>query len=126
VSALHGRGSGDLLDRVVEELRKVGASPDEPEDSEDDDTMSIALVGRPNVGKSTLFNRLIGEERAVVHDMPGTTRDAIDTVVETPEGRLRFIDTAGMRKRARTEPGLRRTRFCDLSTPSIELTLRCS
>jgi GTP-binding protein len=63
-------------------------------------------VGRPNVGKSTLFNRLIGEERSVVHDMPGTTRDAIDTVIDTPDGRIRFIDTAGMRRRAKTEAGL--------------------
>jgi GTP-binding protein len=65
----------------------------------------IAIIGRPNVGKSTLFNRLIGEERSVVFDMPGTTRDAIDTVVETEDGPLCFIDTAGMRRRARTERG---------------------
>ncbi len=61
----------------------------------------IALVGRPNVGKSTLFNRLIGEERAIVHDLPGTTRDAIDTMVSTSEGPIRFIDTAGMRRKSR-------------------------
>ena len=65
----------------------------------------VAIVGRPNVGKSTLFNRLIGEDRSVVHDMPGTTRDAIDTVVETDQGPLRFIDTAGMRRPSRTDPG---------------------
>jgi len=63
--------------------------------------VSVALVGRPNVGKSTLFNRLIGAERAVVHDMPGTTRDSIDTVVDTEAGRIRFVDTAGMRRKAR-------------------------
>ncbi len=63
--------------------------------------MSVALVGRPNVGKSTLFNRLIGSERAVVHDMPGTTRDSVDTVVDTDAGRIRFVDTAGMRRKAR-------------------------
>lgn len=63
----------------------------------------VAIVGRPNVGKSTLFNRLIGDERSVVHDMPGTTRDAIDTVVETELGPLRFIDTAGMRRKARVD-----------------------
>ena len=63
----------------------------------------MALIGRPNVGKSTLFNRLIGEERAVVHDQPGTTRDSIDTVVETDHGPVRFIDTAGMRRRARID-----------------------
>ncbi len=67
--------------------------------------MSVALVGRPNVGKSTLFNRLIGEDRAVVHDLPGTTRDSIDTVVETEVGRLRFVDTAGMRRRSRMDHG---------------------
>ena len=65
----------------------------------------MAIVGRPNVGKSTLFNRLLGDERSVVHDMPGTTRDAIDTVVETPDGPVCFIDTAGMRRPARTERG---------------------
>lgn len=64
---------------------------------------SIALVGRPNVGKSTLFNRLIGEERSVVHDMPGTTRDTVDTVVETRRGPIRFLDTAGMRRRSRID-----------------------
>jgi GTPase len=63
------------------------------------------LVGRPNVGKSTLFNRMIGEDRSVVHDMPGTTRDAIDTVVETEDGPLCFVDTAGMRRPARTDRG---------------------
>ncbi len=65
----------------------------------------MAVVGRPNVGKSTLFNRLIGAERAVVHDMPGTTRDAIDTVVETPDGPIRFVDTAGMRRKSRIDQG---------------------
>jgi GTPase len=73
--------------------------------SEVDDAPAVAIVGRPNVGKSTLFNRLIGEERAVVHDLPGTTRDAIDTLVETPEGSIRFVDTAGMRRKARTAEG---------------------
>ena len=63
----------------------------------------MALVGRPNVGKSTLFNRLIGEDRAVVHDLPGTTRDTVDTVVETDEGPIRFVDTAGMRRKAKID-----------------------
>ena len=93
VSALHGRLSGELLDAVV------AALPPEPEapevDETDDGIFSIAIVGRPNVGKSTLFNRIVGEERSVVHDLPGTTRDAIDTIVETPDGPLRFVDTAG-------------------------------
>jgi GTP-binding protein len=106
VSAQHGRGSGDLLDRIVDDLGDVVNEPDPDASPDDDGALRVAIVGRPNVGKSTLFNQLIGEERSVVHDMPGTTRDAIDTVVETSAGLIRFIDTAGMRKRARTEPGL--------------------
>ena len=65
----------------------------------------VAIIGRPNVGKSTLFNRLLGEERSIVHDMPGTTRDAIDTVVETPDGPVCFIDTAGLRRPSKTDRG---------------------
>ncbi len=104
ISALHGRGAGDLLDFIVDHVGDaVARTAEEPEE---EGTLRVAIVGRPNVGKSTLFNRLIGEERAVVHDMPGTTRDAIDTVVETSVGRIRFIDTAGMRRRAKTEAGL--------------------
>ncbi|MET1002524.1 MAG: ribosome biogenesis GTPase Der [Acidimicrobiia bacterium] len=103
VSALHGRLSGELLDAVV------AALPPEPEAPEVDETgdgiFSIAIVGRPNAGKSTLFNRIVGEERSVVHDMPGTTRDAIDTIVETPDGPLRFVDTAGLRRKSRIEEG---------------------
>jgi GTP-binding protein len=106
VSALQGRGAGDLLDAVVERL------PEPPEDGEqhvtaveEKGTPGVAIVGRPNVGKSTLFNRLIGEDRAIVHDLPGTTRDAIDTVVSTPEGPIRFIDTAGMRRKSRVGEG---------------------
>jgi GTP-binding protein len=104
VSAQHGRGSGDLLDRIVDQLGEASSEPEVDEVS--DGALRVAIVGRPNVGKSTLFNQLIGEERSVVHDMPGTTRDAIDTVVDTSAGLIRFIDTAGMRKRARTEAGL--------------------
>jgi GTPase len=70
---------------------------------EHDGIFSVAIVGRPNVGKSTLFNRMVGDERAVVHDLPGTTRDAIDTVVETEDGPLRFVDTAGMRRKSHVE-----------------------
>ncbi len=112
VSAVHGRGAGDLLDRIVRDLGDAAtfatadASPEETIEEAPSDELRIALVGRPNVGKSTLFNRLIGEERSVVHDMPGTTRDAVDTVVDTEIGRVRFVDTAGMRRRARTEAGL--------------------
>jgi GTP-binding protein len=114
VSALHGRGSGELLDLIVDQLPPEPSedAPDvEAEDAaprEDglgtpDKPFSVAIVGRPNVGKSTLFNRLVGEERAVVHDSPGTTRDTIDTVVETEDGWLRFVDTAGMRRKSRID-----------------------
>jgi GTPase len=109
VSALHGRRSGDFLDLVVERLDFGPDATDEDDDetpakpSAMDGVPRVALVGRPNVGKSTLFNRLVGEERSVVHDMPGTTRDAIDTLVETEDGPLVFIDTAGMRKRSRID-----------------------
>ncbi len=106
ISALHGRGTGDMLDQLVAALpTPEPADEAEPDDEEEpgERVFSVALVGRPNVGKSTLFNRLIGEDRAVVHDMPGTTRDTIDTVVETPEGPIRFVDTAGMRRKARID-----------------------
>jgi len=103
VSALHGRNTGDLLESLVEVLPPV-AEVEEP--TEDDERIfSVAIVGRPNVGKSTLFNRLIGDERSVVHDMPGTTRDAVDTIVETDEGPIRFVDTAGMRRRSKVDEG---------------------
>ncbi len=124
VSALHGRGSGDLLDEVIRLLpeateplgtirENAGTEPDpidldlgEFGDLDDDSKVpAVAIVGRPNVGKSTLFNKLIGEERAVVHDMPGTTRDTIDTVVETEHGPIRFVDTAGMRRKSRIDNG---------------------
>lgn len=104
VSALHGKGTGDLLDAVISHLPEGSDDPlVEDDDEEDDGMFAVTLVGRPNVGKSTLFNRLIGEERAVVHDRPGTTRDAIDTIVETDDGPIRFIDTAGMRRKARID-----------------------
>jgi len=101
VSALHGRGSGELLDAVVAALPPEAATePVEP------GRLAVAIVGRPNVGKSTLFNRLVGDERAIVHDTPGTTRDSVDTVVETQHGTVRFVDTAGMRRRSRIDqPG---------------------
>jgi GTPase len=113
VSALHGRGAGDLLDALVAVLPpgegNAGAD-EEPGRGTVGPTaqageISVAIVGRPNVGKSTLFNRLIGDDRAIVHDLPGTTRDAIDTVVETPDGPVRFIDTAGMRRRTKEAEG---------------------
>jgi len=105
VSAIHGRGTGDLLDLVVGALPPA---PDEPEPVEEEEAglaFSVAIVGRPNVGKSTLFNRLVGEERSVVHDLAGTTRDSVDTVLETEEGRIRFVDTAGLRRRGKEADG---------------------
>jgi GTP-binding protein len=106
ISALHGRGTGDMLDALLAALPEATEDADDDADWEAesrDGTVSVALVGRPNVGKSTLFNRLIGEDRAVVHDMPGTTRDSVDTVIETEAGPIRFVDTAGMRRRSRID-----------------------
>jgi GTP-binding protein len=107
ISALHGRGCADLLDAVLASLPaggEIGDLPDSPADApEDPNLVSVAIVGRPNVGKSTLFNRIVGEERSVVHDLPGTTRDSVDTLVETPAGSLRLVDTAGLRRRSRID-----------------------
>jgi GTP-binding protein len=112
ISALHGRGTGDLLDELVAGF--PAEDDDHPDgegrgrlgDRDDEERIfGVAIVGRPNVGKSTLFNRLIGDDRSVVHDMPGTTRDTIDTVVEGEDGPIRFVDTAGMRRRAKVEGG---------------------
>ncbi len=102
VSALHGRGVGDLLDAVTAEFPE-SEDVDDAAEEEEQRIFSIALVGRPNVGKSTLFNRLIGDERSVVHDMPGTTRDTVDTVVDSEQGPIRFLDTAGMRRRSKID-----------------------
>lgn len=112
VSALHGRSSGDLLDEVVARLPDEERPETEGRQEGDDghvpptlEVSSVAIVGRPNVGKSTLFNRLIGDDRSIVHDVPGTTRDTVDTVVETGDGPLRFVDTAGMRRKSRMDAG---------------------
>lgn len=102
VSALHGRSSGDLLDAIVHALPPAEEET-APEGAAEPEGPAVAIVGRPNVGKSTLFNRLVGEERSVVHDLPGTTRDTIDTIVETDDGTLRFVDTAGLRRRSRID-----------------------
>ncbi|GBE20808.1 MAG TPA: ribosome biogenesis GTPase Der [Actinobacteria bacterium] len=91
ISALHGRGVGDLLDRVVAGLPKDVAKGNE-------DVQTLAIIGRPNVGKSTLLNRLVGEERVLVSPVPGTTRDPIDAMVELGEQRFRVVDTAGIRR----------------------------
>ena len=117
VSALHGRRAGDLLDVVLERLgdkavapvteldwtSESAPGPDEVWNPDDARPPRVAIVGRPNVGKSTLFNRLVGSDRSVVHDMPGTTRDAIDTLVETEDGPIVFVDTAGMRRKSRID-----------------------
>lgn len=103
VSALHGRGSGDLLDVITANLKALGDRAGKAR--VEDDALPVAIVGRPNVGKSSLFNRLVGDERSIVHDQPGTTRDAVDTVVELDGKRYRFIDTAGMRRRAKGSAG---------------------
>ncbi|CAB4601391.1 unannotated protein [freshwater metagenome] len=105
VSALHGRGTGDLLEDLVAILPAVPEVDSTEDATPADKIFSVSIVGRPNVGKSTLFNRLIGDDRSVVHDMPGTTRDAVDTVVETEDGPVRFVDTAGMRRRSKIDEG---------------------
>lgn len=97
VSALHGRGTGELLDRLLGLLPAAVADQPPVEDE-----VRFCLVGRPNVGKSSLFNRLVREERAVVHDQPGTTRDAVDSVTELAGRPVRFIDTAGLRRAVKT------------------------
>ncbi len=102
ISAIHGLGVGDLLDAVYEAL---GGEEFPPED-EDDDHLRIAIVGRPNVGKSSLLNRLLGEDRVIVSPIAGTTRDAIDTEIAYFGERVTLIDTAGIRKRGKIEPGV--------------------
>ena len=99
VSALHGRGSGDLLDTIVKELPEVGAAQVQ------DGYRRIALIGRPNVGKSSLFNALAGESRSIVDDVAGTTRDPIDELIEFGGSIWRFVDTAGLKKRANQASG---------------------
>ena len=97
VSAFHGHGTGDLLDLCVENF------PPPVEEAEDEDVIRVAIVGKPNVGKSSLLNFILGEERVIVSDVAGTTRDAIDSYYENEYGKYIFIDTAGMRKKARVD-----------------------
>ncbi|HID88834.1 MAG TPA: ribosome biogenesis GTPase Der [Anaerolineae bacterium] len=99
ISALHGIGVADLLDKVVQALPTWETEPE-------DESVKLAIVGRPNVGKSSLLNRLLGEERAIVSPVPGTTRDAIDTRMEWQGTPITLIDTAGIRRRGRIQPGV--------------------
>ena len=105
VSALHGTGTGDLLDAIVESF------PPSIDEDEADDTINIAIVGRPNVGKSSLLNQMLGEERVIVSNVPGTTRDAIDTGITYEGMDLVIIDTAGIRRRGKIEPGVEKYSF---------------
>ena len=97
VSAVHGHGTGDLLDACVQYF------PEEDEEEEEDDAIKVAVIGKPNAGKSSLVNRILGEERVIVSNVAGTTRDAIDSRFENDKGKFVFIDTAGIRKKSKIE-----------------------
>ncbi len=103
VSAIHGTGTGDLLDLLIEALEEVRSGS---WDQEEDQSIKMAILGRPNVGKSSLLNRLLGEERVIVSPIPGTTRDAIDTRLTYHGQAITLIDTAGIRRRGSIEPGI--------------------
>ena len=96
-SAVHGHGTGDLLDECLKYF------PEETEETEADDSIKVAVIGKPNVGKSSLINRILGEKRVIVSDVAGTTRDAVDTEFENEKGHYVFIDTAGIRRRSKVE-----------------------
>ena len=102
VSAVHGHGTGDLLDECVKYF------PPEGEEEEDDDRIQVAIIGKPNVGKSSLTNKILGQQRTIVSDVAGTTRDAIDSYFENETGKYVFIDTAGMRKKAKVDEAIER------------------
>ena len=97
VSAVHGHGTGDLLDACVQHF------PENGEEDEPDDVVKVAVIGKPNVGKSSLINRILGEERVIVSNVAGTTRDAVDSYFESETGKYLFIDTAGMRKKSKVD-----------------------
>ena len=100
VSAVHGHGTGDLLDWCVAHF------PEESEDEDEGEIINVAIVGKPNVGKSSLLNRILGQERVIVSDVAGTTRDAIDSLFENEFGKYRFIDTAGMRRKSKVDDAI--------------------
>lgn len=100
VSAVHGHGTGDLLDEVVKFL------PQQPEEDDDDDIIHVAVIGKPNVGKSSLVNKISGSQRAIVSDIAGTTRDSTDTLIENKYGKFNFIDTAGLRRKSRVSDAI--------------------
>ena len=100
VSSVHGHGTGDLLDEVLRHL------PDAPAETEDDERIHVAVIGKPNVGKSSLVNAICGEQRMIVSDIAGTTRDATDTEVENEHGKFVFIDTAGLRRKSRVDTAI--------------------
>ena len=100
VSAVHGHGTGDLLDACLKYF------PPEDETEEDDDVIQVAIIGKPNVGKSSLTNRILGQERVIVSNVAGTTRDAIDSYFENETGKYNFIDTAGMRKKSKVDDAI--------------------
>lgn len=102
LSAVHGHGTGDLLDECVKYF------PPEGEDEEDDDRIQVAIIGKPNVGKSSLTNKILGQQRTIVSDVAGTTRDAIDSYFENETGKYVFIDTAGMRKKSKVDESIER------------------
>lgn len=102
VSALHGHGTGDLLDECIKHF------PEKIDYDEDESDIMVAVIGKPNVGKSSLINKILGEERVIVSDVPGTTRDAVDSVFENEHGRFTLIDTAGIRKKARVNDNIER------------------
>ncbi len=110
VSAVHGHGTGDLLDACV------AAFPEEVEEEEDEDVIKVAIIGKPNVGKSSLLNRILGEERVIVSNVAGTTRDAIDSYFENEHGKYLFIDTAGMRRKSKVDDAIER--YSNLRTVS--------